>query len=176
MLDNEFSVSLAAGLIGVIAGFAGLIGAYRSLRGSEEREIEKLYVAMDDGQPDRDEPSSVPVAKRRAERRIDKLVARYRRNLTMEADRVARAHSADEPSVAHVMMAANAVQLAPPLARTLADIGLALGAFALGIPMTYVVNVQTGGTTSPTAVPWLIGFGAFALVLLTASVVTKVWK
>lgn len=171
-----FAVSIqwfVAGLVGALIG----LGGWSILRGAnqaqERAQVRILYETVPEG----DEPDSGdPPARRRAEARIDKLVGQYRRKLTAEAKRVAQAHSADDPSVAHVMMAANAVRLAPPLGQRLADVGLAVGAFALGIPVAVFVNVLTGGTASPGAVPWLIGVGAFALVLLTASGTTKVWK
>jgi hypothetical protein len=69
----------------------------------------------------------------------------YAKDLTTEANRIAKRASADRPSKRHVRLAADRLGLVRDQAGVVSDVSLAVGAILIGAAVSYQINLWTGG-------------------------------
>ncbi|HET9654580.1 MAG TPA: hypothetical protein VFP72_04450 [Kineosporiaceae bacterium] len=103
------------------------------------------------------------------------ILRQYAIDLDQEACRIAKRAGADQPSAAHVRIAADRVGILRKRSGAVADIGLAAGSLLAGSAISYWVNLQTGGTAKPGSETYAVIVLSLGVALLTGAGTAK-WK
>ena len=103
------------------------------------------------------------------------ILSVYARELSVEAQRVAKRAKSERPSKDHVRQAADRIGILRDRAGVATDFALALGSILVGAAVSFQVNLWTGGQPADGIGPWMAITLAVGVGIVVAAGVIK-WR